>query len=83
MKRGRIRMAKVSMHLGFTFRVGDLSTNQYGRIDLSVDQIDTDLPIEEQIKDSKNAAENIWEFVKESVDIRIDEVLDGDEASSG
>lgn len=76
-------MAKVSMHLGFTFRVGDLSTNQYGRIDLSVDQIDTDLPIEEQIKDSKNAAENIWEFVKESVDIRIDEVLDGDEASSG
>jgi len=76
-------MAKVSMHLGFTFRVGDLSTNQYGRIDLSVDQIDTDLPIEEQIKDSKNAAENIWEFVKESVDIRIDEVLDGDEVSSG
>ena len=61
-------MTKVSMHLGFTLRVGDLSTNQYGRIDLSVDQIDTDLPIEEQIKDSKNAAENIWKFVKESVD---------------
>jgi len=76
-------MAKVSMHLGFTFRVGDLSTNQYGRIDLSVDQIDTDLPIEEQIKDSKNAAENIWKFVKESVDIRLDEILDGDEASNG
>tara|TARA_R110000824_G_scaffold273282_1_gene461753 strand:+ start:846 stop:1070 length:225 start_codon:yes stop_codon:yes gene_type:complete len=73
-------MAKVSMHLGFTFRVGDLSTNQYGRIDLSVDQIDTDLPIEDQIKDSKNAAENIWNFVKESVDTRIDEILDGDEA---
>ena len=76
-------MAKVSMHLGFTFRVGDLSTNQYGRIDLSVDQIDTDLPIEEQIKDSKNAAENIWKFVKESVDTRLDEILDGDEASNG
>ena len=76
-------MAKVSMHLGFTFRVGDLSTNQYGRVDLSVDQIDTDLPIEEQIKDSKNAAENIWKFVKESVDTRIDEVLDGKETSDG
>ena len=73
-------MAKVSMHLGFTFRVGDLSTNQYGRIDLSVDQIDTDLPIEEQLKDSKNAADNIWKFVKESVDTRLDEILDGDEA---
>ena len=33
-------MAKVSVHLGFTFRVGDLATNQYGRMDLSVDQID-------------------------------------------
>jgi len=73
-------MAKVSMHLGFTFRVGDLSTNQYGRIDLSIDQIDTDLPIEEQLKDSKNAADNIWKFVKESVDTRLDEILDGDEA---
>ena len=76
-------MAKVSMHLGFTFRVGDLSTNQYGRVDLSVDQIDTALPIEQQLEESKDAAEQIWEFVKESVDIRIDEVLDGDEASSG
>ena len=71
------------MHLGFTFRVGDLSTNQYGRIDLSVDQIDTELPIEQQLEDSKNAAENVWNFVKESVDTRIDEVLDGDEASNG
>ena len=76
-------MAKVSMHLGFTFRVGDLQTNQYGRLDLSVDQIDTELPIEQQLEDSKNAAENVWNFVKESVDTRIDEILDGDEASNG
>ena len=76
-------MAKVSMHLGFTFRVGDLSTNQYGRIDVAIDQIDTDLPIEEQLEDSKNAAENVWKFVKESVDTRLDEILDGDEASNG
>ena len=75
-------MAKVSMHLGFTFRVGDLSTNQYGRIDLSVDQIDTDLPIEEQIRDSKNAAANVWKFIRENVDVRIDEVLDGNGASN-
>ena len=42
-------MAKVSMHLGFTFRVGDLATNQYGRIDMNVDQIDTELPLDEQL----------------------------------
>ena len=34
-------MAKVSVHLGFTFRVGPLEQNQYGRVDLTVDQIDT------------------------------------------
>ena len=75
-------MAKVSMKLGFTFRVGDLSTNQYGRIDLSVDQIDTDLPIEKQLEDSKNAAENVWTYIKSTVDTHIDEVLDGDGTSN-
>ena len=45
-------MAKVSMKLGFTFRVGDLQTNQYGRIDLSFDQIDTELPVEPQLEES-------------------------------
>ena len=69
-------MAKVSVHLGFTFRVGDLSTNQYGRMDLSIDQIDTELPLEEQLDDSKRTAENVWTFVKEKIDKQIDEVLD-------
>ena len=69
-------MAKVSMHLGFTFRVGELSTNQYGRIDLSVDQIDTGLPIEQQLEESKDAAEQVWKFIKTKVDSNIDEMLD-------
>ena len=69
-------MAKVSVKLGFTFRVGDLSTNQYGRVDLSVDQIDTELPLEEQLEDSKRTAECVWSFVKEQIDKEIDEVLD-------
>ena len=43
-------MAKVSMHLGFTFRVGPLDMNQYGRIDLNVDQIDTELDVTEQLE---------------------------------
>ena len=69
-------MARVSAHLGFTFRVGDLSTNQYGRMDLSVDQIDTELPIDKQLEDSKQAAEQVWTFVKDKIDTQIDEVLD-------
>ena len=69
-------MPKVSVKLGFTFRVGDLATNQYGRIDLSIDQIDTERPIDEQLEESKEAAEQVWTFVKGRVDKQIDEVLD-------
>lgn len=71
-------MAKVSMHLGFTFRVGDLETNQYGRIDLSIDQIDTELPVDQQLHDSQNAVDNIWSYIRTTVDKRIDDILDVD-----
>jgi hypothetical protein len=64
------------MHLGFTFRVGDLSTNQYGRIDVSVDQIDTDLPLQPQLDATSDKAENIWKFIRSQVDEKIDDILD-------
>ena len=69
-------MAKVSMHLGFTFRVGDLSTNQYGRIDLSIDQIDTELPIDQQLADAGNTADQVWDVIKTKVDAQVDGLLD-------
>ena len=69
-------MAKVSVHLGFTFRVGELSSNQYGRVDLSIDQIDTELPIEQQIDKAGQTADQVWSVLKRRVDAQIDEVLD-------
>jgi len=69
-------MAKVSAHLGFTFRVGPLDQNQYGRVDLTVDQINTELPIEPQLEDSKKVADIVWEFLKERVDGQIEDMLD-------
>ena len=69
-------MAKVSVHLGFTFRVGDLSTNQYGRVDLSIDQIDTSLPVSQQIDEAGMVADQVWNVLKSRVDAQIDEVLD-------
>lgn len=69
-------MAKVSAHLGFTFRVGPLEHNQYGRVDLSVDQIDTDLPLEPQLEESKKIADVVWNFIKEKIDGQIEEMLD-------
>ena len=69
-------MAKVSAHLGFTFRVGPLDQNQYGRVDLTVDQINTELPIEPQLEDSKKVADIVWDFLKERVDGQIEDMLD-------
>ena len=69
-------MAKVSVHLGFTFRVGDLATNQYGRVDLSIDQIDTSLPINQQIDEAGMVADQVWAVLKSRVDAQIDGVLD-------
>ena len=69
-------MAKVSVHLGFTFRVGDLSTNQYGRVDLSIDQIDTSLPISQQIDEAGMVADQVWDVLKSRVDAQIEGVLD-------
>ena len=69
-------MAKVSVHLGFTFIVGDLSTNQYGRVDLSIDQIDTDLPVSQQIDEAGMVADQVWHVIKGRVDGQIEEMLD-------
>ena len=72
-------MAKVEAHLGFTFRVGPLDQNQYGRVDLTVSQIDTDLPIEPQLEESKKVADVVWEFIKGKVDSQIEDMLDSSE----
>lgn len=69
-------MAKVDVHLGFTFRVGPLEQNQYGRVDLTVSQIDTELPVEAQLEESKEIADVVWAFVKGKVDSQIEEMLD-------
>jgi len=72
-------MPKVSVHLGFTFRVGPLDQNQYGRVDLTVDQIDTELPLEAQLDGSKEVADVVWGYVKEKIDVQIEEILDARE----
>ena len=69
-------MSKVSVHLGFTFRVGDLASNQYGRVDLSIDLIDTTLPVNQQIDEAGMVADQVWHVLKHRVDAQIDEVLD-------
>ena len=69
-------MPKVSAHLGFTFRVGPLAQNQYGRVDLTIDQIDTTLPLDAQLEESKVVADVVWGILKDKVDAQIEDMLD-------
>jgi len=68
-------MAKVSVHLGFTFRVGPLETNQYSRIDVDVREIDTALPIAAQLEEAGQAVNDVWSVVRKHVDEKIEDVL--------
>ena len=71
-------MAKVSVHLGFTFRVGSLDTNQYSRIDVDVREIDTALPIAAQLEEAGQALTDVWNAVRQHVDEKIESVLDNE-----
>ena len=74
-------MAKVSVHLGFTFRVGPLDTNQYSLIDVDIRDVDTELPLSAQLEEAGKAVEVIWAEVRKSVDEKIESVLDSGGAS--
>jgi hypothetical protein len=71
-------MAKVSVHLGFTFRVGALDTNQYSRIDVDIREIDTALPIAAQLEEAGQAVTGVWNAVRQHVDEKIESVLDNE-----
>ena len=72
-------MAKIAVHLGFTFRVGPLDTNQYARVDLTADEIDTSIPLEPQLEEIGDATDKVWEIVRSKVDAQIDELIDSPE----
>ena len=72
-------MPKIALHLGFTFRVCPLDTNQYGRFDLTAYDIDTSLPLEPQLTEINDATDKVWEFVKNTIDTQIDEIIDSPE----
>ena len=68
-------MAKIGVKIGFTFRIGALDTNQYGRMDMEVHDIDTDLPIEDQLKDAGIALDKVYKGLLEKVDTEIEGIM--------
>ena len=68
-------MSKISSHIGFTFRVGPLDQNQYGRLDITIDGIDTDLPVEPQLTDANIVCDEVYKFAKDKIDSQLEDML--------
>ena len=68
-------MAKVGLKLGFTFRVGPLDTNQYARMDMEIHDIDTELPIDEQLKEAGLTIDKAYTTIHDKVDEGIKNIL--------
>tara|TARA_R110002072_G_scaffold33015_3_gene100170 strand:+ start:34 stop:255 length:222 start_codon:yes stop_codon:yes gene_type:complete len=68
-------MAKVGVKLGFTFRVGPLDTNQYARMDMEIHDLDTELPIDEQLKEAGLTLDKAYTTVYDKVDEGIKNIL--------
>ena len=68
-------MSKIGVKVGFTYRVGPLDTNQYGRMDVEVHDIETDLPIDKQLKDANLAINKVYDHILEKVDSEIEKII--------
>ena len=68
-------MAKVGLKLGFTFRVGPLDTYQYARMDMDIHDIDTELPIDDQLEEAGLTLDKAYKAVHDKVDGEIRNIL--------
>ena len=69
-------MAKIGQSLSFTFRVGEDKLNQFCKISLDISEIDTAMPIEPQLIETKEAIAKLWKHIYSKVDEEIAAVLE-------
>lgn len=65
-------MAKITQGFSYTFKPG---SDQWSKINLEY-EIDTDLPIKEQLEAADVAANEMWEFLRNKVDVQVGEIYD-------
>lgn len=71
-------MAKIGGELVFTFRIGELSLNQFAKVRLSVDEVDTGVNLNEQLPDvkleEKPTPAMIYAYIKSQIDRQITDI---------
>lgn len=68
---------KVTVHVGLTFAMGTMSSHQFGRVDVTLADIDPDQPLEPQIKSGKAAAVKAFEAAVTEIDREADIIMKG------
>jgi len=68
---------KVTVHAGLTFHMGPMSGNQYGRVDVTLTDIDPDQPIAPQIAAGKATAAKAFDVIVAEIDREVDIILKG------
>ena len=53
-----------------------MNSNQYSRVDVTINEVDTDSPVEDQLDKSKETIDKVWEEVRRQVDSKVDAILD-------
>lgn len=64
-------MPKLSQSLQFTMRVGPPELNQYAKLGVEISEIDTAIPIEQQLTETQAALEHLWRFTVKVVTAEI------------
>ncbi len=72
---------RIDCHVGLTFHIGPVSSNQYGRIDLTFKDIDPELDLEAQLGQGKNVASKAFVTVVEQVNVQAATVYKGGQQS--
>ena len=67
-------MAKISSHLGVTSNVGKDGSNQYARLDVTISEIDTEIPLEPQLAESGEIIDKVFAEVKAKVMSQVKEL---------
>ena len=64
-------MPKITSHLGVTMNVGKDGSNQYARLDITISDIDTEIPLEPQLEDSNKVIDAVYQATKEKLAAQI------------
>ena len=68
-------MAKIGVSLGVTLHIGPPDNNEYYRMFLTLDEIDTERPLNEQLEQAGQAMRASFDWLENGLNAKIDEAL--------